>query len=94
MNAEGPDSVILDAEDLSGVVWRLAWPAVLTMMLQFLNGVVDMFFVGRLGPSAQAAVGMGSQVVMLLFAVSMATAAESASVTVSRRAVATFKTTS
>ena len=42
------------------------------MMLQFLNGLVDMFFVGQLGPAAQAAVGMGGQVVMLLMAVSMA----------------------
>ena len=36
-------------------------------MLQFINGVVDMFFVGRLGPAAQAAVGMGGQVVMIDF---------------------------
>ena len=42
------------------------------MMLQFANGVVDMFFVGSLGPAAQAAVGMGGQVVMLLMAASMA----------------------
>jgi putative MATE family efflux protein len=53
-------------------VWQLAWPAVLTMLLQLTNGLVDMFFVGRLGPAAQAAVGMGNQVVMLLTATSMA----------------------
>jgi putative MATE family efflux protein len=62
----------LTEEELPQVVWQLAWPAVLTMMLQFLNGLVDMFFVGRLGPSALAAVGMGSQVVMLLMGASMA----------------------
>lgn len=62
----------LREENLSRVVWQLAWPAVLTMMLQFLNGVVDMFFVGRLGPAAQAAVGLGSQVVMLLMAAAFA----------------------
>lgn len=59
-------------ENLSRAVWRLAWPAVLTMLLQFANGLVDMFFIGWLGPAAQAAVGMGSQVVMLLMAASMA----------------------
>src|SRR5262245_38873105 len=59
-------------ENLHRAVWRLACPAVLTMLLQFLNGLVDMFFVGQLGPAAQAAVGMGSQVVMLLMAASMA----------------------
>jgi putative MATE family efflux protein len=53
------------------VVWRLAWPSVLTMLLQFTNGLVDMFFVGRLGPAAQAAVGMGGQVLILLLAASM-----------------------
>lgn len=63
---------IEEEENLSRTVWQLAWPAVLTMLLQFLNGVVDMFFMGRLGPGAQAAVGMGGQVVMLLLAVSMA----------------------
>jgi putative MATE family efflux protein len=59
-------------EDLSRAVWRLAWPAVLTNVLQLLNGLVDMFFVGRLGPAAQAAVGMGGQVVMLLMGASLA----------------------
>lgn len=58
-------------ENLSHVVWRLAWLSVLTMMLQFANGLVDMFFVGQLGPAARAAVGMGGQVVMLLLAPSM-----------------------
>jgi Na+-driven multidrug efflux pump len=38
-------------------VWQLAWPAVLTMLLQLTHGLVDMFCVGRLRPAAQAAVG-------------------------------------
>ena len=62
----------LTEENLSHVVWRLAWPSVLTMLLQFANGLVDMFFVGRLGPAAQATVGMGGQVVMMLLSLSMA----------------------
>lgn len=65
-------TTLVDEENLPHVVWQLAWPAVLTMMLQFTNGVVDMLFVGRLGPAAQAAVGMGGQVVMLLMAAAMA----------------------
>jgi putative MATE family efflux protein len=68
----GPPGPSLVQENLSRAVWRLAWPAVLTMLLQFVNGLVDMFFVGWLGPAAQAAVGMGGQVVMLLLAASMA----------------------
>jgi putative MATE family efflux protein len=65
-------SLALDEENLPRAVWQLAWPAVLTMMLQFTNSVVDMLFVGRLGPAALAAVGMGGQVVMILMAASMA----------------------
>lgn len=61
-----------DEEHLPTVVWQLAWPSVLTMLLQLLNGLVDMFFVGKLGPAAQAAVGMGSQMVILLMAAAMA----------------------
>src|SRR5919202_464607 len=86
MGASAPNSTIRDRplrveeagplpeedENLSRAVWQLAWPVVVTMMLQLLNGMVDMFFVGRLGPAAQAAVGMGGQVVMLLLGASMA----------------------
>jgi putative MATE family efflux protein len=68
----GVENRLLQEENLSRAVWSLAWPAVLTMMLQFANGLVDLFFVGQLGPAAQAAVGMGGQVVMLLMAVAMA----------------------
>src|SRR5205085_8736092 len=66
-----PNRLLAD-ENLSRAVWSLAWPSVLTMMLQFANGLVDMFFVGQLGSAAQAAVGMGGQVVMLLMAAAMA----------------------
>lgn len=50
--ARAPD---VAEEDLPRVVWQLAWPAVLTMLLQLTNGLVDMFFVGRLGPATHAA---------------------------------------
>jgi putative MATE family efflux protein len=52
-------------------VWLLAWPSVLTMMLQTLNSFTDRFFVGRLGPDALAAVGVAGQFMFLLFSVGM-----------------------
>lgn len=52
-------------------VWLLAWPSVLTMMLQSLNMLIDRGFVGRLGPDALAAVGVGGQLMFLLFSIGM-----------------------
>ncbi|MCA1595185.1 MAG: MATE family efflux transporter, partial [Chloroflexi bacterium] len=69
-----PAHVDLDAEtdrQLQRAVWALAWPSVLTMMLQVGNSFLDRFFVGSLGPDALAAVGVGSQVMFLLFSVGM-----------------------
>lgn len=42
-------------------IFALAWPAVLEMMLYMLLDIVDVAFVGRLGPRALAAVGLGAQ---------------------------------
>ncbi|HDZ11491.1 MAG TPA: MATE family efflux transporter, partial [Bacteroidetes bacterium] len=39
-------------------IWILAWPMVLGNLLQNLFNVVDMIFVGRLGPEAISAVAM------------------------------------
>ena len=49
----------------------LAWPSVLTMLLQTLNSFTDRFFVGHLGSDALAAVGVGGQFMFLLFSVGM-----------------------
>ncbi len=57
--------------DLHRAVWRLAWPSVLTMLLQTLNSFTDRFFVGHLGSDALAAVGVGGQFMFLLFSVGM-----------------------
>lgn len=57
--------------DLHRVVWRLAWPSVLAMMLQTLNSFMDRGFVGRLGPDALAAVGVGGQMMFVLFSLGM-----------------------
>lgn len=47
-------------------VWKLALPVLLTNMLQSFVGVVDVFMVGRLGPIAIAAVGMGNVIRFLI----------------------------
>lgn len=64
----GPES----ARELHAAVWRLAWPLVLTMLLQTANGFLDRFFVGSLGSDALAAAGVGGQVVFLMFSVGIA----------------------
>ncbi len=56
---------------LHRAVWMLAWPSVLTMLLQTLNSFTDRFFVGHLGSDALAAVGVGGQFMFLLFSVGM-----------------------
>ncbi|MDQ2686519.1 MAG: MATE family efflux transporter [Armatimonadota bacterium] len=56
---------------LHQAVWTLAWPTVLTMLLQTVNGFTDRFFVGRLGSDALAAAGVGGQLMFLMFSVGM-----------------------
>ena len=58
-------------QGLHRAVWMLAWPSVLTMLLQTLNSFTDRFFVGHLGSNALAAVGVGGQFMFLLFSVGM-----------------------
>lgn len=50
---------------------RLATPMMISALLQNLQSLIDMFWVGRLGPTAVAAVAMGGTVIMLLFPVLM-----------------------
>ena len=56
---------------LHRAVWMLAWPSVLTMLLQTANSFTDRFFVGHLGSDALAAVGVAGQLMFLLFSVGM-----------------------
>lgn len=44
----------------------LAWPAILRLFLQSVTGMVDVIMVGKIGPSAIAAVDMGNRFVMVL----------------------------
>ena len=58
-------------QGLHRAVWMLAWPSVLTMLLQTVNSFTDRFFVGRLGSDALAAVGVAGQLMFLLFSIGM-----------------------
>ena len=48
-------------------IWRLAWPVMLTNALFTALNVVDMFWVGRLGPPAVAATALSGSVLGVLF---------------------------
>ena len=63
----------LSARALHSAVWTLAWPSVTTMLLQTVNSLMDVFFVGHLPNSAQAlaATGVGGGVLFLLISLSM-----------------------
>jgi putative MATE family efflux protein len=54
-------------------VWTLAWPSVMTMLLQTFNSLMDVFFVGHLpnGAAALAATGVGGSIVFLLISLAM-----------------------
>ncbi len=54
-------------------VWTLAWPSVLTMLLQTFNSLMDVFFVGHLpnGAAALAATGVGGSIIFLLISLAM-----------------------
>jgi putative MATE family efflux protein len=53
--------------DSLGVIWSLAWPVIIALSVESVVGLIDMLMVGRLGPDAVAAVGVGTQI---LFTVS------------------------
>lgn len=63
--------------DMHRMVWRIAMPAVVTMMLQTVNGIMDMFFVGHLsaGKDALAATGLGGGIIFLMISIAMGVAA-------------------
>ena len=53
-------------------VWRIAWPLIITNILNVLVGIVDLKMVGALGVAEIAAVGMGRQVMNLVFVIMIA----------------------
>lgn len=56
--------VVLDGAqaDLRKGILKLAWPAILEMVLHMMVGIVDTAMVGRLGPQELAATGLGSRI--------------------------------
>ncbi len=54
-------------------VWTLAWPSVLTMLMQTVNSLMDVFFVGHLpnGAHALAATGIGGSCMFLMISFAM-----------------------
>ncbi len=59
---------IVGTDHVWATVWWLAWPTVITMLLQTANGWLDAAFVGRLGAAALSGVGLAGQVNMVLMA--------------------------
>jgi putative MATE family efflux protein len=72
----------------TGSVWKglmgLAWPMFIGTTLQNLQSVIGLFWVGRLGSDAVAALAMGGTILMMLFPVVMGLAAGTVAI-VSRR---------
>jgi putative MATE family efflux protein len=48
--------------ELVRTIWALAWPVIITFLLESLVGLIDTLMVGRLGATAVAAVGVGAQI--------------------------------
>jgi putative MATE family efflux protein len=65
---------LLDAKikQESSEVWKIAWPLIITNILNVLVGVIDLKMVGYLGTSSIAAVGMARQVMNLVFVIMIA----------------------
>jgi len=66
-------------------IWRISWPIVLIMLLNFSVGVVDVYVAGLIGPEVQAAVGFISQI--YFFVVIVANAISIGTLAVISRAV-------
>lgn len=49
-------------------LWKLALPMMVGNVLQTMFGIVDMIFVGRLGPEAIAAVSLSGSVLFVIMA--------------------------
>ncbi len=66
MSDERVSTVALEAPP-GRAIWRLAWPVMLTNALFTALNVIDMFWVGKLGPAAVAATALSGSVLGVLF---------------------------
>src|SRR5579862_4727938 len=57
-----PPAALPSQSELVRIIWALAWPVIVTFLLESLVGLIDTLMVGRLGAAAVAAVGIGAQV--------------------------------
>jgi len=60
--AGGAVPAVRQRADLLRTIWALAWPVIITYLLESLVGLIDTLMVGRLGAEAVAAVGVGTQI--------------------------------
>jgi putative MATE family efflux protein len=60
--------------DIMRIVWSLAWPAIMSFGLESLVGLIDTLMVGRLGATAVAGVGVGTQILNAVSVMNMALA--------------------
>jgi putative MATE family efflux protein len=66
-------TIPLTRRALHSEVWQLAWPSVMTMLLQTVNSMMDTLFVGHLpnGAAALAATGVGGSIMFLMISLAM-----------------------
>lgn len=67
-----PSVLSRDERSYARIVWDLAWPAIGLNSLQVVNGLLDVKFIGHLGPNALAGQGAAFNVVFLLMSLAMA----------------------
>src|SRR5215471_2801942 len=70
----GAISPTASRREIMRIIWSLAWPAIMTFGLESLVGLVDALMVGRLGASAVAGVGVGTQILNAVSVINMALA--------------------
>ena len=66
------EPVVPARENISRVVWTLAWPAVALNSMQVVNTLLDRFFIGHLESSSLTAHGASTNVMFLVFSLAMA----------------------